>query len=81
MSGEAQSKKFTIDMTDVTGLGKNAALVGAAAAVAYIMQNLGSLNLGDMGALIVPVIAVILDAVVKWLKDNTSDNTDDEAEA
>jgi hypothetical protein len=70
MSGEG-SKKFTLDMTDVMSLVKNALLVGGAAAVTFIMQNLGSLDLGDMGALLVPVIAVVLDTVVKWFKDNT----------
>lgn len=67
------SKKFTLDLTDFWGLAKNALLVGGAAAVTYIMQNLGDLDLGDMGALLVPVIAVALDAVVKWLKDNSKD--------
>lgn len=67
------SKKFTLDLTDFWGLAKNALLVGGAAAVTYVMQNLGDLDLGDMGALLVPVIAVALDAVVKWLKDNSKD--------
>jgi hypothetical protein len=67
------SKKFTLDLTDFWGLAKNALLVGGAAAVTYIIQNLGQLDLGDMGALLVPVIAVALDAVVKWLKDNSKE--------
>jgi hypothetical protein len=37
------------------------------------MQNLGELELGDMGALLVPVVAVALDAVVKWFKNNQKD--------
>ena len=67
------SKKVTLDLTDLWGLAKNAILVGGAAAVTYVMQNLGTLDLGDMGALLVPVIAVALDTVVKWLKNNQKD--------
>lgn len=67
------SKKFTLDLTDFWGLAKNALLVGGAATVTYIMQNLGELDLGEMGALLVPVVAVALDAVVKWFKNNQKD--------
>jgi hypothetical protein len=64
------SSKFKFDLTDFWGLGKNALLVGGAAGVTYVLQNLGDLDLGDMGALFVPVIAVGLDAFVKFLKNN-----------
>lgn len=67
------SKKFTLDLTDLWGLAKNALLVGGAAAATYIMQNLGQLDLGHMGALLIPIISVSLDAVVKWLKDNSKE--------
>ncbi len=67
------SKKFKLDISDLSNLGKNALLVGGAAAVTYVMQNLGELDLGDMGALVVPIIALALDTVVKWMKNNTDD--------
>jgi len=67
------SKKFKLDLSDVGKLGKNALLVGGAAAVTYVIQNLGELDLGDMGALVVPIIALALDTVVKWMKNNTDD--------
>lgn len=68
------SKKFTLDMSDIFSLGKGAMLVGGAAALTYVMQNLGELDLGDMGALVVPVVAVGLDAVIKWLKNNQKED-------
>jgi hypothetical protein len=67
------SKKFKLNISDLSNLGKNALLVGGAAAVTYVMQNLGELDLGDMGALVVPIIALALDTVVKWMKNNTDD--------
>ncbi len=67
------SKKFKLDISDLSNLGKNALLVGGAAAVTYVMQNLGELDLGNMGALVVPVIALALDTVIKWMKNNTDD--------
>jgi hypothetical protein len=72
------SKKFTLDLGDAGVLIKNALFVGAAAGVTYIAQNLGDLDVGDMGALLVPVVAVALDAVVKWFKDNRTDKEDKE---
>lgn len=68
------SKKFKLDISDLSNLGKNALLVGGAAAVTYVMQNLGELDLGDMGALVVPIIALALDTVVKWMKNNTDND-------
>lgn len=65
------SKKFNLDLSDVVRLGKNALLVGGAASITYVIQNLGELDLGDMGALVVPIVALSLDTVVKWMKDNT----------
>jgi hypothetical protein len=65
------SEKFKLDLSDVKGLGWNALLVGGAAAVTYILQNFGTIDLGAMGTLLVPIIAVALDSVVKWLKNNT----------
>ena len=64
------SKKFTLNILDITRIGKNAALVAIAAALTYIAGNLDQIDLGSVGALLVPVIAVGLDTAIKWLKDN-----------
>ena len=66
------SAKFSLDVSDVSTLGKNAALVGGAAALTYIVQNMGTLDLGAMGPLLVPIIAVGLQTAISWLKDNKS---------
>ena len=64
------SKKFTLNWADVTKIGKNAALVGGAAALTYIAGNLDQIDLGSLGALFVLIVAVGLDTAIKWLKDN-----------
>jgi|SaaInlStandDraft_2_1057019.scaffolds.fasta_scaffold479683_1 hypothetical protein len=65
------SEKFKLDLGDVVGLVQTAVLVGLSAAVAYAVDNLGSLDLGVWTAMIVPVVAVGLQGLQKWIKDNT----------
>lgn len=69
---EPKSKRFSLDKADFWGLIRNAGLVGAAAGLAYIANNLGELDLGALTAVIVPVVAVVLDSTIKWLKNNQS---------
>jgi hypothetical protein len=52
-------------------LAKNALLVGGAASLTYVADNMGSLDLGATGVLFVPIVAVVLDSAIKWLKDNS----------
>ena len=65
------SKKFTLNVSDLANLGKNALLVGGAAALTYVGANIGEIDLGAIGVLFVPIVAVVLDTAVKWMKDNT----------
>ncbi len=65
------SKKFTLNVSDLANLGKNALLVGGAAALTYVGANIGEIDLGTLGVLFVPIVAVVLDTAVKWMKDNT----------
>jgi hypothetical protein len=65
------SKAFSINMVDVISIAKNASLVGVAAGLTYIGQNITSIDFGAASALIVPVTALLIDTAVKWAKDNT----------
>jgi hypothetical protein len=67
------SKKFTLNWADITKIGKNAILVGSAAALTYLSQNLEEINMGTMAALFVPIVAVGLDTAIKWLKSNNEE--------
>ena len=65
------SKSFSMDMNDVISVGKNALLVGLAAVLTYVGENLTKIDLGSMSALVVPVVVVVLNSAIKWAKDNT----------
>lgn len=67
------SKKFKLDFSDMLVLAKQALLIGGAAAITYIIQNLDTLDLGNMGTLLVPIIAVVLDGALKLFKDNSKE--------
>ena len=64
------SAKFTLNTDDVKNLVKNALLVGSAAALAYMGENLSDVDMGTTGVLLVPVITVGIDTMVSWLRDN-----------
>jgi hypothetical protein len=65
------SRAFTMDINDAVSIGKNALLVGVAAILTYVGENLANVDLGAMGPLLVPVVAVVINTIVKWAKDNT----------
>ena len=65
------SKAFSMDMNDIMSVGKNAMLVGLAAVLTYVGENIMKIDLGSASALIVPVVVVVLNSAIKWAKDNT----------
>jgi hypothetical protein len=65
------SKSFSMDMNDIMSVGKNALLVGLAAVLTYVGENVTKIDLGSMSALLVPVVVVVLNSMIKWAKDNT----------
>lgn len=62
------SAKYSLNVNDAVSLLKNAVLVGAAAVLTYVMENINSVDWGTTGVLLVPVVTVLLDAIVKWVK-------------
>jgi len=66
------SEKFKLDVSDLISVAKNAALVGGAAALTVVAENLKVIDLGLYGPLVVPIIAVGLDTAIKWLKNNAA---------
>jgi hypothetical protein len=62
------SHKYSLNVNDFVNLGKNALLVGAGAIITYVLENINTIDWGSTGVLLVPVVTVILDGFVKWLK-------------
>jgi hypothetical protein len=68
---EQGSKSFTLNTSDVVNLAKNAVLVGLAAVLTYVGENITNVDLGTTGVMIVPLVSVGIDTLVKWIKNNT----------
>jgi hypothetical protein len=65
------SKAYAMDMNDLINVGKNALLVGVAAVLTYIGENVTKVDLGAASALVVPIVAVLVNTMVNWIKDHT----------
>jgi hypothetical protein len=65
------SKAFALDTNDLINVGKNALLVGVAAILTYVGENITKVDLGAMSALVVPVVVVVVNTMVNWIKDHT----------
>lgn len=65
------SKSFALDANDLISVGKNALLVGVAAVLTYVGENITKIDLGTASALIVPVVVVLVNTLVNWIKDHT----------
>ena len=64
------SKSFKLNMNDAKRVGVNGLLVGLAACLTYVAGNLASIDFGAAGIVAVPIVSILLDACVKWAKDN-----------
>jgi hypothetical protein len=65
---QEQSHRFSLNVNDLVNLGKDALLVGAGSLLTYLIENINTLDWGSTGVLLVPVVTLLLDAVVKWIK-------------
>lgn len=70
MADEKNSPAFSLNVTDVVEITKNTALVALAAGLTYFGENMADLDLGNIGVMLVPIAAVIINTVVKWAKNN-----------
>jgi hypothetical protein len=66
------SKSLSLDKNDLTAVLTNALIVGAAAAITFIGENLAKLDLGQSTAFVIPIVAVVLNTVSRWLKNYTT---------
>lgn len=65
------SKGFAMDVNDLVNVGKNALLVGFAAVLTYVGENIAKVDLGAASALVVPVVVVLVNTLVNYIKDHT----------
>lgn len=62
------SKKFSFNLTDVKDLAVNAFYVGVGAGLYYLNEKFKTVDFGIYAPLIVPMVAGILDAAIKFIK-------------
>ena len=70
MADEKNSAAFSLNVSDVVEITKNTALVALAAGLTYFGENMADLDLGNIGVMLVPIAAVVINTVVKWAKNN-----------
>jgi ABC-type uncharacterized transport system permease subunit len=70
MADEKNSPAFSLNVADVVEITKNTALVALAAGLTYFGENMADLDLGNIGVMLVPIAAVVINTVVKWAKNN-----------
>ena len=67
---DKNSAAFTLNVTDLVDIAKNTALVALAAGLTYFGENMANLDLGNIGVMLVPVAAVVINTIVKWAKNS-----------
>lgn len=73
MAETNKSPAFSLNVTDVIEISKNTALVALAAGLTYLGENIGNLDLGNLGVMFVPIAAVVINTLVKWAKNNVAE--------
>tara|TARA_R100000005_G_C4961479_1_gene177978 strand:- start:486 stop:704 length:219 start_codon:yes stop_codon:yes gene_type:complete len=67
---DTNSPAFSLNVADIVEISKNTALVALAAGLTYFGENMADLDLGNVGVMLVPIAAVVINTVVKWAKNN-----------
>jgi hypothetical protein len=64
------SSKMEVNATDWKKVVINTLIVGAAAAITFLGQQISQVDFGQFGTFVVPLISGALVFLQKWLKDN-----------
>ena len=68
---DGSSGKFSLDNNDVKSIFIRALLVALAAFLTYFGEKLAEVDFGSESVFWVPIVAVIITTIVRWLKDFT----------
>lgn len=67
-----RSSEFQLNTRDLVNLAKNAALIGGAAALTVVAENVKLIDFGVYSPLVTTVLAMGLDTLLKWVKNNNN---------
>lgn len=70
------SNKYQFNKQDLMKVLKNGAMVGLAAILTYIVQNLGNVEMGPSLVVVLPLITMGLNSAIRWLMDYSNVTTE-----
>lgn len=68
---ESTSPAGKIDVVDVGKTLKEAGYIGLAAGIAFLLEKVPTLNIGEFQPLMVPVVTAALTLALKFVRDHT----------
>jgi hypothetical protein len=65
-----RSKPNSLDKIDVVKISRNTVIVMISAGIVYLQPIFTSIDFGQYSYLAIPVISMLMDSLLKYLKDN-----------
>ena len=66
----ATSVKYKLNKEDGLKIGKGALIASGGALIAYLIATLPQIDLGTSTPILVAVASIVLNAALKWMKNN-----------
>ena len=70
---DTNSPAFSLNVNDVLEITKNTALVALAAGLTYFGENMADLDLGNIGVMLVPIAAVVINTCLLYTSPSPRD--------
>jgi len=70
------SPRFKFNNTDLMDVLKNAIMVGLAAVLTFVVDNIGNIEMGENLLIVIPMVTMALNTAIRWIKDTTFGNED-----
>ena len=67
---EQDSKKYDLNKKDLTKIGKGALNAVGGALLTFLAEVVGQINFGEYTYVVVPVAAILINAGLKFIKEN-----------
>ncbi len=63
------SKKYSLNASDLKGIGKGAVVAMGGAGITYLATVVGQVDFGEMTPMVVALSGILVNVLRKWLKD------------
>lgn len=68
---ESTSPSGKVDVVDLGKTLKEAGYIGVAASIAFLLEKVPTLNMGEFQPFLVPAVTALLTLALKFVRDNT----------